>query len=179
MTPGNNERSREFLEHLLPNQNAIRSFIYSIHPQAGDLDDIMQNTAISLWEKFETFDSSREFLPWAHRLAYFEVLRHRKKRSRDRLVFSEELVDLLAGEDSPAAQGEPLLQALEGCVSRLDTRVRAVVEARYASGHSIADLAKGSGESVHRMYRQLEKAREMLVSCVRRRLTDDGYRLPS
>jgi RNA polymerase sigma-70 factor (ECF subfamily) len=179
MNPGNNERSREYLELLLPHQNAIRSFIYSIHPQAGDLDDIMQNTAISLWEKFETFDSTREFLPWANRLAYFEVLRHRKKRSRDRLVFSEELVDLLAGEDSRGPQGEPLLLALEGCVSRLDARIREVVEARYASGHSIADLAKVTGESVHRLYRQLEKAREMLVSCVRRRLAEDDFRQPS
>ncbi len=92
--------------------------------------------------------------------------------------FLEELVDLLAGEDSPAAQGEPLLQALEGW-GEPPRYPRAAVEARYASGHSIADLAKGSGESVHCMYRQLEKAREMLVPCVRRRLTDDGYRLPS
>jgi len=179
MNPEPSLKNREFLELLMPNQNAIRSFIYSIHPQSADLDDLMQNTAISLWEKFETFDSSRPFLPWANRLAYFEVLRHRKKRTRDRLVFSDELVDALAGEDPAGAEGDHLLGALERCVGRLDARMRSVVEARYSSGQSIAELAQGSGESAHRLYRRLEKARELLVSCVRRRLSDEGLSLPT
>jgi RNA polymerase sigma-70 factor (ECF subfamily) len=181
MIPGSYEPERDslFLELLLPSQNAIRSFIFSIHPRSGDLDDIMQNTTIMLWEKFETFDRSRDFLPWAKRLAYFEVLKHRKRCSRDRLVFSEDFVDYLACDDGPSIPGEALMRALEGCVSRLDSGVRSVVEARYASGLSIADLARKSGQSVHRLYRQLEKARELLVSCVRHRMGNEDSRLPS
>jgi RNA polymerase sigma-70 factor (ECF subfamily) len=177
MKPGSSENNREFLALLLPSQQSIRNFIYSIHPEAGDLDDIMQDTAISLWEKFETYDRAREFLPWAMRLAYFEVLRFRKKRSRDRLVFSEELVELLAGEATEEESAEPVRQALDSCLCRLDNRSREVIEARYASGTSISDLASARRESVHALYRTLEKVRALLVSCVRRRLADEGHRL--
>jgi RNA polymerase sigma-70 factor (ECF subfamily) len=169
------EPNRDFLAYLLPNQQAIRNFIYSIHPDAGDLDDIMQDTAVSLWEKFETFDHDRKFLPWAMRLAYFEVLRFRKKRSRDRLVFSAELVDMLAAESSDNDIAEPTRLALESCLCRLDPRSRAVIEARYGRGASISELASTRQESVHRLYRLLEKVRSMLVSCVRQKLASEGH----
>lgn len=178
MIPGPSENNRDFLALLLPSQQSLRNFIYSIHPEAGDLDDIMQDTAISLWEKFDTFDRSREFLPWAMRLAYFEVLRFRKKRTRDRLVFSEELVEILAGEAPEDDYAEPVRQALDSCLCRLDQRSRAVIEARYAKGASISDLATARRESVHRLYRTLEKVRGLLVACVRRRLSEEGLRLP-
>lgn len=176
MTADSSENNREFLSLLLPSQQAIRNFIYSIHPQAGDLDDIMQDTAVSLWEKFRTFDATREFLPWAMRLAYFEVLRFRKKRSRDRLVFSEELVELLAEETPQDDFTTSVKQALDTCLCRLDARARAVVEARYGQGKSIADLAEARREPAHRLYRLLEKVRGLLVACVRDRLSDEGPR---
>lgn len=178
MKSGLPEQNREFLALMLPHQQSIRNFIYSIHPEAGDLDDIMQDTAVSLWEKFGTFDTSREFLPWAMRLAYFEVLRFRKKRSRDRLVFSDQLVEVLAGEAPEQEFAEPVRLALDSCLCRLDARARAVVEARYGQGTSISDLAAARNESVHRLYRILDKVREMLVTCVRRHLADEGHRLP-
>ena len=165
---------RTFLAHMMPNQRAIRNFILSIHPQPGDLDDLMQDVAISLWEKYGTFDPTREFLPWANRLAYFEVLRFRKKRSRDRLVFSEELMAILADESPSADLVEPVRQALDSCLCKLDDRSRAVIEARYAHGTSIADLAAARKESAHRLYRLLEKVRSLLLTCVRHQLTAQG-----
>lgn len=178
MNPGPPEPNRDFLALMMPNQRSIRNFIYSIHPEAGDLDDLMQDTAISLWEKFDTFDHSREFLPWAMRLAYFEVLRFRKKRSRDRLVFSDQLVEVLAGEAPDAVPAEPVRQALESCLCQLDGRARDVIEARYGQGTSITDLAAARNESVHRLYRLLEKVRGLLVACVHRQLAADGHRFP-
>jgi RNA polymerase sigma-70 factor (ECF subfamily) len=178
MNSGPPEPNRDFLALMMPNQRSIRNFIYSIHPEAGDLDDLMQDTAISLWEKFDTFDHSREFLPWAMRLAYFEVLRFRKKRSRDRLVFSDQLVDVLAGEAPEAVPAEPVRQALESCLCQLDGRARDVIEARYGHGTSITDLAAARNESVHRLYRILEKVRGLLIACVRRQLAAEGHRLP-
>jgi len=168
------EGNREFLSRLLPNQKSIRNFIYSLHPHAEDLDDIMQDTVMSLWEKFDTFELDREFLPWANRLAYFEVLRFRKKRSRDRLVFSDEMVEQL-WEDAPSPNDtEAVRLALDACLCKLDGRAREVVEARYARGASIATLAKMRSESVHQLYRILEKVRLALVSCVQRRLASEG-----
>ncbi len=170
MPQGSSEPNRDFIELLLPNQRAIRNFLYSIHPQAQDLDDLMQETCLSLWNKFATFDSTREFLPWAMRMAYFEVLRFRKDRSRDRLVFSDEMVEQLAEESVQLPGGDDLREALNRCLGKLDEKARTVLEARYARGTSIQDLAEARHESPHRLYRILEKSRASLVACVQRQL---------
>lgn len=164
------EPNRDFLELLLPNQRSLRNFLYSIHPQAQDLDDLMQETCLSLWNKFGTFDHSREFLPWAMRLAYFEVLRFRKDRSRDRLVFSDEMVEQLAEETIDSPGEDRMREALAHCLGKLDEKARKVLEARYARGTSIQDLAEARHESPHRLYRILEKSRASLVACVQRQL---------
>ncbi|MFD0895736.1 sigma-70 family RNA polymerase sigma factor [Luteolibacter ambystomatis] len=179
MTTPHDEQTREFLSRMVPHQPAIRNFILSIHPQPADLDELMQDVALSLWEKFETYDREREFLPWANSLAYFEVLRFRKKRSRDRLVFSglvfsEELVALLAEEASSRSLAEPARVALDECLGKLDTNSRTIILARYSRGTSIAELAASGKKSVHSLYRTLEKLRSLLVGCVHRQLAAEG-----
>ena len=163
--------SSDFLGHMLRNQRAIRNYIYSLHPQSQDLDDLVQQTAMTLWREFANYDTTREFLPWALRVSYFEVLRLRKHRSRDRLVFSEEFLEQLADDGAEGADDQtPALQALEACLSKLDARGREVLFARYGSETTVANLAKSKDTSVHGLYRLLEQARASLVTCIRRHL---------
>ncbi len=172
------ERSGEFLNHMLKSQRAVRNYLFSLHPRAQDLDDLLQETALTLWREFDKFDRSREFLPWALRVAYFEVLRFRKKQTRDRLVFSDEFLELLDAEADTASAAQPAFVALESCLAELDARSHEVLMARYSEGESVADLATKRHVSVHRLYRLLERARTSVVTCVRRHLHLGGEPLP-
>jgi len=162
--------SSAFLSHMLKNQRSIRNYIFSLHPHAQDLDDLVQQTALTLWREFEKFDSSRDFLPWALRISYFEVLRLRKKQGRDRLVFSDDFIEQVATEfaDEPAAA--PHRQALEFCLSKLDARSREVVLARYSERVTVKGLTTKFHVSSHKLYRMLDIARASLVACVRRQI---------
>jgi DNA-directed RNA polymerase specialized sigma24 family protein len=90
------------------------------------------------------------------------------------LVFSNELIEILADEVAGEGFGDHLKHALDGCLRRLDPRQREVVNARYVAGNSIADLAKTRNESPHRLYRDLEKSRTLLAICVRSKLAGEG-----
>lgn len=165
------DRSTEFLGHMLKSQRAIRNYLYSLHPRADDLDDLVQQTALILWRDFDKFDSTREFLPWALRVSYFEVLRLRKKQSRERLVFSNKIIEILVGESPGENDPLPTRQALDQCLAKLDPDSRAVLMARYGGEHdSVVELAGKKGVNVHRLYRVLEKARGSVVTCIRRSL---------
>jgi len=177
--PHPDERSGEFLSYMLKSQRAVRNYLFSLHPRAQDLDDLLQETALTLWREFDKFDRGREFLPWALRIAYFEVLRFRKKQSRDRLVFSEEFLELLDAEAEVAAPAQPALRALEVCLAKLDARSHEVLMARYSEGGTVAELAARRRDSVHRLYRLLERARLSVVTCVRRQLHLGGNPLAS
>ena len=171
--------SSEFLGHMLRSQRSIRNYIFSLHPRAQDLDDLVQQTALTLWREFEKFDSTREFLPWALRVSYFEVLRFRKKQSRDRLVFSDDFIELLSTEFSEEASSGPHRQALDACLAKLDAKSREVLLARYTENVTVSSLAAKHRTSVHRLYHMLDSARSSLVACVRRQIHMTGDSLSS
>lgn len=165
-----NDPSAEFLGHILKCQRALRNYLYSLHPRDQDIDDLMQETARTLWKEFERYDRTREFLPWAMRIGYFEVLRLRKKQNRDRLVFSEELVALLADERSSESSNNAAQRALKDCLGKLDLRAREVLMARYGEETTVTELSVKRGTSVHRLYRQLDRTRNLVATCIRRKL---------
>lgn len=162
--------STEFVGHMLKNQHAVRSYLFSLHPQAQDLDDLMQQTAMTLWREFERYDRSREFLPWAIRIAYFEVLRLRKKQSRDRLVFTDGLLEILAEDAISDHTAKPVLEAIHTCLARLDDSSREVLLAHYGKNQTVSGIAALRKVSVHRLYRLLDSARCAVTACVRRHL---------
>lgn len=168
--PQSNDLSNQFLSHMLKNQRSIRNYIFSIHPRAQDLDDLVQQTALTLWREFDKFDATREFLPWALRISYFEVLRLRKKHSRDRLVFSEDFIEQVATEFAEQPTTAPHRQALDYCLAKLDAKSREVLLARYSEHATVSGLAAKHRISAHRLYRLLDSARASLVTCVRRQL---------
>jgi len=156
-------------------QRELKNYLYSLHPHAGDLDDLFQETSLKLWQVFAEYDTARPFLPWALRIAYFQVLRFRKERSRDRLVFSDDLVELLAGETPAAEQGDVVRACLNDCLEKLTPRAREDPLSRYSQNSSITTVARETRQSVHALYRVLEKARSQVVTCLRRQLAAEGY----
>ena len=178
--PPANDLSSAFLSHMLKNQRSIRNYIFSLHPRVQDLDDLVQQTALTLWREFDGSIATREFLPWALRVSYFEVLRLRKKQSRDRLVFPEDLVEMLASETTEEDDiPDSRRQALEACLAKLDQRSHEVIMARYAKGATVQDLAAKHRVNAHRLYRILDNARAALVACVRREMHSAGGAQPS
>ena len=169
----------EFLEHMHKSRRAIRNYLFSLHPHEQDIDDLIQQTSLTLWREFERYDRSREFLPWALRIGYFEVLRLRKQRSRDRLVFSETLLEMMAEESPPEAAARPEGVALASCLNKLDDDARELLLACYGKGSTVAEIAQRRHIHPHRLYRQLERARRSVITCVRRQLHLDGDTMPS
>jgi RNA polymerase sigma-70 factor (ECF subfamily) len=168
------DRSSGFLSQILKSQQDLRNHLHHLHPYPQDLDDIMQETCLKLWQEFEDYDPSRPFLPWAMRIGYFQVLRFRKTRSRDRLVFSDELLEILAAETPETGQVQVVRSALDDCLGKLTPMARETLLARYAQDSSIADLAQERKQSVHGLYRLLNLARAQLTACVRRQLVIEG-----
>ena len=150
---------------------AIRAFIRRLLQSRTDADDVMQETAIVLWEKFDEFHPSADFRAWAFGVARFKVLAWVRDKRRDRLVLSEETVGLLADE---TARDEPQLarqrEALERCADKLVPHQRGLLFAAYQSESRIQEVAASSGRSVAGFYQWLHRMRRMLLDCVRREL---------
>ncbi|TWT33917.1 RNA polymerase sigma factor [Posidoniimonas corsicana] len=156
-----------FVQLLSKHQRKIYAFIRSLTPTTGDADDIMQDTSLVLWEKWEQFDQSRDFFKWACGFANIQVLRHRRKSATDRLWFDDELLQLLASQMLDRVDLFDLRrEALDKCIQKLAADERTVVEHYYREGMSISNVAEKAGTSMRSIHRKLARARRALQRCI-------------
>lgn len=153
-------------------QPGLRSFLRTLLPCPGDADDVLQETNLILWQKREEYDSTRDFGPWARRIAYFQTLAHLKKRSRSRESrFSEEMAESLAVECERRADAlEDRIQALRICLDKLPGDERELVEARYGTGASVKVMAGEIGRSADALSMHLYRVRQKLAECISKSL---------
>ena len=153
----------------------IFAFIRSLVFSRADADDVLQETALVLWEKFDQFESGTRFDRWAFRIAHFQVMYHRQKKARDRLRFSDSLVELL-GDDVLADSGqlEETQHALAHCLGELPEPDRTLIRQRYTGDTTNRDIARGSGRSESAISRALNRIYMKLLLCIEGALARDG-----
>lgn len=160
-------RTREFVRLLTQNERRIYSYILSLVPTWADADDILQETNLRLWDEFDKFTPSSDFASWAMRIAFFQVLTFRKRRDRDRRVFSDEFVEAVAAAAAETNDEADLQHhALADCIQKLDDRSRELLRSCYSAGVKIKDIAARLGRSLPATYRALSRIRIALHICV-------------
>lgn len=166
MLPPSMDRHREFLRCFTSHEPALRAYVRRLVPLRADADDVMQEVAVVLWEKYDQFRPGADFRAWAFGVARFETLAWLRDKSRDRLVLGREVVELIAEE---ALRNESRLgrqrEALETCLEKLDVSQRALLVAAYAPGVRLETVATQSGRSVAGFYQWLYRMRKLLLEC--------------
>ena len=162
----------QFLRVFVASESALRAFARSIVPDWDAVDEVMQEASIVLWRKFGELDAVGNFLPWAKVVVRFEALRARRRYARDRLVFSEELLDLLAEESANTAEEERLIEAaaLRSCLGKLSPAHQELVLAPYAGAGRVKELGEQTSRTANSLYKLLARLRAKLQECVKREL---------
>ncbi len=124
-----------FMALFVRHEPAIHSFLTSLLVHLDDAEVVMQETSLAMWRKFAQFEPGTSFRNWAFQIARFEAMNFRRKRQRDRHLFSDELIRLLADEaEQHAARLEEERRALAHCVAKLDSRDRDVLAGGLPGG---------------------------------------------
>lgn len=92
------ESYEEFLQYFLRDQSRIFAYVRCLLPQYSDAQDVFQRCSLTLWKQFDKFDRERLFLPWACGIAFNEVRNFRRVSGRDRLLFSDDLIEQLSSQ---------------------------------------------------------------------------------
>lgn len=165
----------QFVSLLTRHEPSLRRFVRTLLPAWADVDEVMQRTALAAWRKFGQFDPASDFLKWSLVIARFEALAFRRAMARDRLVFREEFLDLIAqeaAEETEVAAREE--RALETCLRKLKPERRALALQAYAHGADQRDVAGAIGKSPAALYMLLGRIRRELASCIERTLKQES-----
>ncbi|HRI13787.1 MAG TPA: sigma-70 family RNA polymerase sigma factor [Verrucomicrobiota bacterium] len=169
---------QRFLSLFLRSEREIFRYVAALVPNVADAEDIVQQTALALWEKFHAYDPAQPFTPWACRFALNKARqwmeRHQKWRALLDGNFAEELA---RRREEMRPEIEAQLRRLEGCLGRLPEDQRSLVEGYYYRREEIANLAGQSGRTVTATYKALQRIRQALQNCLEQTLEPEGVRL--
>ena len=73
----------EYLKEITSHQKRIYGFLKSLHPYPAEVEDILQESNITLITKYRDFDSSKDFTPWAFTIARWTWMAYKQKRRRN------------------------------------------------------------------------------------------------
>jgi len=162
---------KAYMSLLSLNYQRIYSYILMLVANHNNADDIMQETTIVMFEKFDSFEKGSDFFAWAITIAKYKTFEFLKKQKREKVIFNQEIINLL-GEESKERfdKQKEWLDALKKCVSLLPKTDHQLVNLRYHENISITAIAARFGCSFQKIYREMARINNTLIYCVRRTL---------
>ena len=162
-----------FVQLFARNERNLRVFIRSMGLDWSAVDDVVQTVSLVMWRKWNEFDPATDFMQWARVIARFEVLKFRRNMVRDRHVFRDSLMELMADaaeELDAQASAENYRIALQQCLNALPPRTAKLIRAAYQGDRTIGDVAEDAGQSATAFYKTLNRIRQKLRRCIQLRL---------
>jgi len=160
-----------FAQLLATCQRPVFLYALGLLHRAADAEEILQETNLVLWRKFDQYQEGTDFTRWACRIAYFEVLKFRQKSGRGERLFSNEFIERMARESEHAMdQLDSRRRALAACLGKLTESDRRLVTGRYQPDATTRSLAEALGRSVQGTRKALHRIRLALLACIERAL---------
>lgn len=156
-----------FVRQLTDAQFALFSYIMLLTGGAADARDILQDTNLTIIKDASHYRPGTPFLAWAKTLAHYQVLTYRKRQSRDRLVFDDEVFQRLSSNLAERHEkSNRRLDALNACLKKLATDQQALITAKYFENLSVRQLAERFSCSPAAVVSLLYRIRKLLAQCV-------------
>src|SRR5512135_2085648 len=116
---------QRFLSLFLRSEREVFRYVAALVPNVADAEDIVQQTAIALWEKFDAYDPAQPFTPWACRFALNKARQWIEQRQRWKALLDHGLAEELAQRRQELQpEFERRLRHLEACLDKLPSDQR-------------------------------------------------------
>ncbi len=149
----------------------LYAFILSCVVNEADAADIMQETALLLWKKYDTFESGSDFTSWAVAIARHRVLKLRSRRFDRRVRFDS---DMLEGAVKQAgAWGDEIdvrSRIVQDCIRKLSAKDAELVTLKYDKGMKTVAIAELHNRPLQGLYKTMARIHRNLRECVSRSL---------
>lgn len=162
-------KSEALVQLMTAHQGRLYAYVLSLLGDPDQANDVLQETNLVLWRTAGEFQMGSNFRAWAFRIAHFQVMAHRQRQLRDRLVFDDEMLAVL----DPAARAvdetyRERQERLTACLEKLPQTHRDLLRQRYADGLSLQAIAGSVRRTANAVAQALFRVRRTLIECVTR-----------
>jgi RNA polymerase sigma-70 factor (ECF subfamily) len=160
-----------FLRLFRTNEDRLFGFILKLLPNFAIAEDILQETMMTMWRKFDDFEEGSSFASWGIQIARFKILEyHHRGRQPGVIHFSDDILNRLSDDQGPGKMESSYLEALQGCVDKLRDQNRNIVKLRYSQEMSIRQIANELSVSANVVYKSISKIHYLLQQCIEKTL---------
>ena len=85
----------EFVTQLARHDRALTLYVYGLVSRQADADDVLQQTKLIMWKCFADFETGTNFIAWARKIAFHQILGYRRKAKRDPLPLDDDMLEKL------------------------------------------------------------------------------------
>lgn len=130
----------------------------------SEVDDLLQETLISIHKARHTYDGQRPYKPWAYAIAKFRLQDFLRMHYADHLRHAEELTGLENDPGANVTETGISYESISGEVQKLPERQAAILRLLHEEGYTAREVAEklGMTESAvkvaaHRAYKILRQ----------------------
>ncbi len=177
MRPDENQngRTERFIDLLNSHQRKIYAFIICLVGNYNDADDIMQETARVMWQKFSEFEEGTDFLAWSRTIAYYRILDFRHRHKRDSRIFRPDVFEILCRQAQSGLQdSDNYRELLRQCLEKLKRDDLHMIQLKYSVGLSVKEISGRYGRSTQAVYRSIGRIHNLLRQCIKLHLRREG-----
>ncbi|MCA8958503.1 MAG: sigma-70 family RNA polymerase sigma factor [Planctomycetes bacterium] len=169
-------KEHELFELLVrEHATSLRVFLRAALRDDRHTDDLFQETLVQAWRHLDRYDRARSFGKWLRGIGMNLVREHRRRLARAPRQLDDAVLEILDSH-CEAFHGhrhdtlDDELSSLRNCIERLPAHFRDAVLLRYTRGLRGTDLAQSLQITVENAKKRLQRARLLLLECVRQSL---------
>lgn len=164
-----------FFQLFMTHQKSFYAFILASVHNYTDANDILQDAATVMWQKFGEFDKNTNFVAWGITISRNLILKYYTQRKRSRVQFNDDLFNEISDRmEKSIGNMDPRIEALKKCTKKLSDAGRTMIDMRYNKGMTVKAIANQLNRPVQGMYKAMARLQDALQKCIEKQLPEKG-----
>lgn len=169
-------KETKFIKLFVAAERKFLSYLVTLQPSIQDAEELMQETSIVIWEKFDEFLATQgeepdpdRFVAWGCKVAFYKTLNSRRKKSSTPKPLGGDVVNLISNTWLELEESNELSDrrtALASCVEKLPSDRRDLLHDYYWHRRPIEQIAKKQERTTASIYKLLQRVRMSLHKCI-------------
>lgn len=161
------DRSTQFIQLLTQHDRQLSLYAYALMAPSKDADDVLQESKMIMWRSFDQFELGTNFLAWARKIIFYQILVYRRQSKKQHLSLDDEMLEAIGQEVSLLAQDfDPSTDRLRECLDKLPHEHRQLISMRYFQELEVHEIAEKISSTSGAVYRALSRIRGTLSNCI-------------
>jgi RNA polymerase sigma-70 factor (ECF subfamily) len=171
------QKDKQFFRLYVTHQRSVYAFIMANARNFNDANDIMQETAMIMWQKFDDLDKKEEkFLAWGILIARNQLYKYFARVKKTRLVFDEDLLRAIENQCMSKLESYPdHIYALQKCLSRLSEPHRQLLMMKFGQQLTIQTISEKLQRTVSAVYKTIARIHLALQQCIQQALSQEDH----